>query len=85
MRRGLGNTCGTVVFLDLVGDSGWIILAMAVFDTSKSAKIGIHIFVRQKSNYPEIKSNPMGHAGHRNYCVEADLAVMCVVSQVQDR
>ena len=37
------------------------------------------------TGYLEIKSNPMGYAGHRNYCVEADLALMRVVPQVQDR
>ena len=54
--------------------------------------MGFHIYAHHKSNYYEItngvisKSNLiLSYAGHRNYCVEADLVVMRVVSQVQDR
>ena len=92
MRVGLGKTCGLVVFFDLVGVVDSIGLAMCAFDTTKRQRwVSTYtrtikaIIMKLPTGYLEIKPNPMSYAGHRNYCVEVDLVVMRVVSQVQDR
>ena len=92
VRFGLGKTCGPVVFFDLVGVVESIGLAMGAFDTTKRQRwVSTYkrtikaIIMKLPTGYLEIKPNPMSYAGHRNYCVEADLVVMRVVSQVQDR